>query len=120
MKFNGWEGVVVWKNKVNVIVLIIVGGLKKYGGVDFGFIRVKKVWFELGVNGKSLVDEFFGFGFEGIFKLIVWMVVIIQGFLEEWVFIGKKMAFYWQVGNVFLFFVVKDIGGVIVFVLWKE
>lgn len=56
MLFLGWEGVMEWKEIVNGVVFMLVGGFKKYGGVDFGFICVKSKWVELGVDGKGFVD----------------------------------------------------------------
>ena len=57
----------------------------------------------LGVEGISLANEAPGpdFPVDGMPRLTVQMVARIQGFKDEWKFVGRKTAAYRQVGNAF-------------------
>ncbi len=101
MKANGWRGADKWAEIADDIAPTIVGGSKKHGGPDLGPTRAKKAWATLGVNGKTIADEPPGKDFVGMPRLTVDMVARIQGFPDEWRFIGKKTPAYRQVGNAF-------------------
>lgn len=86
----------------------LVGGSKKHGGADLGPTRAKKAWGELGVCGLGVANhphemtdrERDLFAAAGP-KLTVSQAAIIQGFPEDWKFVGRKTAAYRQVGNAF-------------------
>ncbi|MGB3519176.1 MAG: DNA cytosine methyltransferase, partial [Elainellaceae cyanobacterium] len=79
----------------------IVGGSKRHGGPDLGPTRAKRAWANLGVDGMGIANEPPNKDFVGMPKLTVEMVAKIQGFPDEWRFIGKKTPAYRQVGNAF-------------------
>ncbi len=106
----GWEQVDGWKEKANSIAPTLVGGSKKHGGADLGPTRAKKAWLELGVDGHGLADLPPKDSFIGIPRLTLKMTALIQGFPENWHFIGKKTPAYRQVGNAFPPPVAKAIG----------
>lgn len=97
----GWLGVDDWQKKANVIAPTIVGGSKKHGGPDLGPTRAKKVWSEIGINGKGIADFPPDINFSGMPKLTVGMAARIQGFPIDWKFSGRKTSSYRQVGNAF-------------------
>jgi DNA (cytosine-5)-methyltransferase 1 len=101
MAANGWKGVDAWKEQASEIAPTLVGGSKKHGGPDLGPTRAKKAWATLGVNGMGIADEAPGPNFQGLPKLTVRMAARIQGFPDEWHFVGGKTAAYRQVGNAF-------------------
>jgi DNA (cytosine-5)-methyltransferase 1 len=98
---NGWEGATAWKNKASEIAPTLVGGSKKHGGPDLGPTRARAAWASLGVNGKSLADAPPPRDYEGMPRLTVRMAARIQGFKDDWEFVGGKTASYRQIGNAF-------------------
>ncbi|MFY7066694.1 DNA cytosine methyltransferase [Nocardiopsis changdeensis] len=100
-----------WKRKAEergTVAPTLVGGSKKHGGADLGPTRAKRAWAELGVDGHGVADDLGKtkdedrdlFGERGP-KLTVAQAAIIQGFPEDWEFMGRKTAAYRQVGNAF-------------------
>lgn len=101
MKSRGWPGAAKWRDKADEIAPTIVGGSKKHGGPDLGPTRARRAWETLGVNGKTVAEEPPGPDFVGMPRLTVDMVARIQGFPDDWRFVGRKTAAYRQVGNAF-------------------
>jgi len=100
MSSLGWIRAEEWKRQANDIAPTLVGGSKKHGGADLGPTRAKKAWEALCVDGHGLADHP---PTNGIVmpKLTLKMTALIQGFPEDWVFVGKKTPAYRQVGNAF-------------------
>jgi DNA (cytosine-5)-methyltransferase 1 len=101
MAEGGWEGAAEWARKANRIAPTIVGGSQKHGGPDLGPTRARREWETLGVDGSGIADAPPPPGFQGLPRLTVSMVALLQGFPEEWVFFGKKTAACRQIGNAF-------------------
>ena len=98
---KGWTGATQWAQQADDIAPTIVGGSKKHGGADLGPTRAKKAWAALGVDGKGVADAPPEPHFVGMPRLTVPMVARIQGFPDEWQFVGKKTPAYRQIGNAF-------------------
>jgi DNA (cytosine-5)-methyltransferase 1 len=98
---NSWKGAKEWIKRANTIAPTIVGGSKKHGGPDLGPTRARAAWESLGVDGKGIWDEAPGPGFVGMPRLTVRMVARLQGFPDDWQFVGGKTNSYKQVGNAF-------------------
>ena len=96
-----WEGLTDWQQGANNIAPTLVGGSKKHGGPDLGPTRARQAWAALGVNGSSLADHAPDPDFIGMPRLTVRMCARIQGFPDDWHFVGKKTPSYRQVGNAF-------------------
>lgn len=101
MAENGWKGAKAWKKQASGIAPTLVGGSKKHGGADLGPTRARAAWADLGVNGKSLGNASPERDFEGLPRLTIPMTARIQGFPDDWEFMGKKTASYRQIGNAF-------------------
>ena len=110
MASAGWKGADEWAKRADSIAPTLVGGSKKHGGPDLGPTRARKAWAELGVNGGSIAPEPPAPDFEGMPRLTVRMAAMVQGFPNDWQFIGKKTVAYRQVGNAFPPPVAKAIG----------
>ena len=96
-----WAGAEEWRERANRIAPTLVGGSKKHGGPDLGPTRAKAQWRLLGVNAGSIAEGPPSPDFAGDPRLTVRMAAIVQGFPEEWEFVGKKTQQYRQVGNAF-------------------
>ncbi len=101
MGANGWEGTDAWADNADDIAPTIVGGSKKHGGPDLGPTRAKRAWSALGVDGHNIALEAPHPGFEGMPRLTVRMTARLQGFRDDWQFVGAKTNTYRQVGNAF-------------------
>lgn len=101
MSANKWENAEAWRRQATTIAPTIVGGSHKHGGPDLGPTRARRAWAELGVDGSGLSDDPPFSTFVGMPKLTVRMVARIQGFSDDWQFVGRKTAAYRQVGNAF-------------------
>lgn len=101
MSENNWKGTKKWKGLANEIAPTIVGGSLKHGGPDLGPTRARKAWATLGVDGLGIANDPPSKDFQGIPRLTVRMVARIQGFPDDWQFVGTKTQAYRQVGNAF-------------------
>jgi len=101
MASRGWNGAKAWRDRASEIAPTLVGGSKKHGGPDLGPTRAKRAWASLGVDGMGIANEPPGPDFVGMPRLTVSMAARVQGFPENWQFVGGKTAAYRQVGNAF-------------------
>lgn len=101
MKAKGWRGADRWRDQANTIAPTLVGGSKKHGGPDLGPTRAKRAWAAIGVDGMGLWDEAPDRDFVGMPRLTPRMTARIQGFPDDWTFVGRKTAAYRQIGNAF-------------------
>jgi len=101
MKANGWRGADRWREQASTIAPTLVGGSKKHGGPDLGPTRAKRAWAALGVDGMGLWDDAPPRDFVGMPRLTPRMTARIQGFPDDWQFVGRKTATYRQIGNAF-------------------
>lgn len=101
MSSAGWEGAAEWARGATGVAPTVVGGSKKHGGPDLGPSSARKAWLDLGIDGRSLAVELPGPDFQGLPRLTVEQVAILQGFPPSWRFVGTKTSAYRQVGNAF-------------------
>ena len=101
MAADGWGGAENWRQAANTIAPTIVGGSKKHGGPDLGPTRAKRAWLALQVDGKGIANAPPQPGFTGCPRLTLRMVARLQGFPDDWAFLGGKTRSYRQIGNAF-------------------
>lgn len=112
MGANGWAGAEAWAKTANAVAPTLVGGSKKHGGPDLGPTRSKQAWAKLGVKASSIAENAPAAGdpMDEAPRLTVKMGAVLQGFPEEWDFVGGKTAAWRQVGNAFPPPVAKAVG----------
>jgi DNA (cytosine-5)-methyltransferase 1 len=110
MSESGWKGAKEWRKTANEIAPTIVGGSRRHGGPDLGPTRARMAWASLGVDGKGIWDSAPGPDFVGMPRLTVRMVARLQGFPDDWQFVGRKTSAYRQVGNAFPSPVARAVG----------
>lgn len=110
MAANGWRGLREWVKRANSIAPTLVGGSKRHGGPDLGPTRAKRAWATLGVDGHGLWNDAPPRDFVGMPRLTVRMTARLQGFPDDWQFLGGKTASYRQIGNAFPPPVAKAVG----------
>jgi DNA (cytosine-5)-methyltransferase 1 len=101
MGAKGWIGLEDWRRNANTVAPCIVGGSKKHGGADLGPQRAKRNWLKLGIDGKGLANSAPDRDFTGNPRLTNRMAARLQGFPDDWEFVGGKTAVYRQIGNAF-------------------
>jgi DNA (cytosine-5)-methyltransferase 1 len=103
MAAAGWRGADAWADSASSVGPTIVGGSKKHGGADLGPTRAKAAWLALGVDGKGIADAAPAASAPvgSSPRLTNQMVARLQGFPDEWRFVGRKTSVYRQIGNAF-------------------
>ena len=101
MGVNGWKGAAKWARNADDVAPTVVGGSKKHGGPDLGPTRSRRAWASLGVDGLGLANEAPARDWIGMPRLTNRMVARLQGFPDDWSFVGGKTTVHRQVGNAF-------------------
>ncbi len=99
MAEKGWAGASAWAAQADRIAPTLVGGSKKHGGPDLGPTRARRAWAELGVNGSTLAAKAPASDFDEMPRLTVRIAARVQGFPDDWEFVGAKTNAYRRVGN---------------------
>ncbi|MFB7616001.1 DUF6339 family protein [Kitasatospora sp. NPDC056181] len=108
MASAGWPHAAEWAARAGVPAPLIVGGATGRGGADLGPSRTKAMWARMGVYGGSLGDELPGPDFvldyeappkEGLLRLTLEQVALLQGLPPEWKVQGLKTSVYRQISQ---------------------
>lgn len=103
MAQGGWLGASGWAERAHGVAPTIVGGSKKHGGPDLGPTRARAAWLQLGIDGRGIADAPPGreHDLDHLPQLTNRMVARLQGFPDDWEFVGGKTSVYRQIGNAF-------------------
>jgi DNA (cytosine-5)-methyltransferase 1 len=96
---NGWKGFEAWKAIANGKAPTIVGGSRKNDAFSFSTNLRHPNWKLLGVDSKNLIDEAPGPDHKGLIRLTLAMGARLQGFPDDWRFMGRKRQIKSQIGN---------------------
>ncbi|MFE9400278.1 DNA cytosine methyltransferase [Streptomyces sp. NPDC006530] len=110
MASAGWPAADAWAAHAVEPAPLIMGGATGRGGADLGATRAKRQWAQWWVNGNSIGNEVPGPDFclapdpdgesrEGLPKLTVSQVALLQGFSATWQIYGRKTSAYRQISQ---------------------
>ncbi|WP_327676541.1 DNA cytosine methyltransferase [Kitasatospora sp. NBC_00458] len=108
MASGGWPHAEEWAAQAGVPAPLIVGGATGRGGADLGPSRTKAMWARLGVYGGSLGDGPPGPDFvldhdappnQGLLRLTLEQVALLQGLPSDWKVQGLKTSVYRQISQ---------------------
>lgn len=101
MAEHGWPGAEGWSRLASGLAPTIVGGSARHGGADLGPSRSKDIWYSLGVDARGVADlpPDTSTPVRSSPKLTNRMVAALQGFPEDWKFVGKKTSVYRQIAS---------------------
>jgi DNA (cytosine-5)-methyltransferase 1 len=103
MSEHGWPFAADWARRANRVAPTLVGGSKKHGGPDLGPTRAKREWASMGCSGMGIANDppSPGDPADHMPRLTLRMTARLQGFPDDWEFVGGKTAQYRQIGNAF-------------------
>ena len=103
MSAKGWSGAGQWARLARGVAPTIVGGSKRHGGADLGPSRTKDIWYSLGVDGRGVADDppAQDLPMRAMPRLTNGMLATLQGFPDEWTFVGQKTSVYRQIAGAF-------------------
>ncbi|GAA3737799.1 DNA (cytosine-5-)-methyltransferase [Streptomyces tremellae] len=108
MAARGWPEADKWAADASEPAPLIMGGATGRGGADLGATRAKKLWARQGVYGGSIGDAVPDRDFrldrtgalrDGLPRLTVDQVSLLQSMPEDWRIYGKKTSAYRQVSQ---------------------
>ncbi|MFJ2675217.1 DNA cytosine methyltransferase [Streptomyces sp. NPDC087525] len=108
MASAGWPEAADWAARASEPAPLIMGGATGRGGADLGATRAKAIWARWGINGGTVGDSVpgpeFRLNFEveprdGLAKITVAQVALLQGFSSDWKIHGLKTSAYRQISQ---------------------
>ena len=98
---RGWRSVRAWAVRAGSPGPTLAGGSHRKGGADLGPSRARGEWLRIGVNPRTIALEPPPPSFRGRPRLTIKMAALVQGFPDDWIFLGGKTESYRQVANAF-------------------
>lgn len=108
MASAGWPEAADWAAQASEPAPLIMGGATGRGGADLGATRSKALWARSGIYGGSIGDSVPGPDFrrnfdveprDGLPKITVAQVALLQGFPTDWEIVGGKTSAYRQISQ---------------------
>lgn len=107
---NGWRGYGAWRAVAGRIGPTIVGGSRKNDKLSFSSGLTRKAWEDLGIDSIRLGDAAPEENHVGLFRLTRQMGARLQGFPDDWTFIGDDKQIKSQIGNALPPIMAKAVG----------
>ncbi|WP_313608025.1 DNA (cytosine-5-)-methyltransferase [Rhizobium sp.] len=96
---KGWRGHEAWSRIANRLGPTIVGGSRKSDKHSFSSGLTRRAWADLGIDSSSLTKSAPAADHLGPFKLTLDMGARLQGFPDDWRFVGRDRQIKSQIGN---------------------
>lgn len=107
---NGWHGYEAWRAAADRKAPTIVGGSRKSDKLSFSSGLTMGTWKDLGIDSSYLAKSAPAPNHSGLFRLTLKIGARLQGFPDDWKFVGTDQQIKSQIGNALPPIMAKAVG----------